>query len=133
MSLIAFIGYYTESEQTLVIKSSIFVSQFFNTAILLLLTNANTRHTILAFLPFRGIYPDLTQEWYSDVSASLVNTMRTAAFWPIIEFCIFFAMKLLFRLLDRSCRCNSNRTKSKSIQQSDSYMNLEENKTEQQH
>jgi len=42
MGLISFIGYYTESQQTLVIKSSIFISQFFNTAILLILTNANT-------------------------------------------------------------------------------------------
>ena len=43
MGLIRYIGYYTESEQTLVIKTSIFVSQFFNTAILLVLTNANTQ------------------------------------------------------------------------------------------
>ncbi len=42
MMLIKYIGFYTESEQTLNIKSSIFVTQFFNTAILLLLTGANT-------------------------------------------------------------------------------------------
>lgn len=40
--LIKYIGYNTESKQTTVIKTSIFVTQFFNTAILLLLVNANT-------------------------------------------------------------------------------------------
>lgn len=42
IGLITFIGYYTESEQTKAVKTSVFISQFFNTAILLLLTNANT-------------------------------------------------------------------------------------------
>jgi hypothetical protein len=40
--LIKFIGYNTESDQTMGIKYSIFVAQFFNTAILILLINANT-------------------------------------------------------------------------------------------
>lgn len=42
LSLIKWIGYHTESEQTGAIMTSIFVVQFFNTAILLILTNANT-------------------------------------------------------------------------------------------
>mmetsp|Transcript_45340 Transcript_45340/g.33118 ORF Transcript_45340/g.33118 Transcript_45340/m.33118 type:complete len:89 (-) Transcript_45340:103-369(-) len=42
MGLIGYIGYYTESEQTKVVKQAVFLTQFFNTGVLLLLTNANT-------------------------------------------------------------------------------------------
>jgi hypothetical protein len=58
--LIKKIGYYTESKEARIIMVSIFVSQFFNTAILLLLANANTQQTWLFFLPLDGQYPDLT-------------------------------------------------------------------------
>ena len=41
--LIKKIGFYTESRQIQAIFISVFVATFFNTAILLLLTNANTK------------------------------------------------------------------------------------------
>eukprot|EP00347_Sterkiella_histriomuscorum_P002409 403368266 len=106
---------------TLVIKSSIFITQFFNTAILLLLTNANTQQTFLSFLPFEGQYPDLTYEWYNDIGSSLVITLLTAAFFPIAEFFIAWGMKTAFRILDRGFSCNRNLTKCKTVQQ---YVNL---------
>lgn len=58
--LIKLIGYHTESEEISGIMISIFVSTFFNTAILLLLTNANTSGSILSWIPFRGQFTDLT-------------------------------------------------------------------------
>lgn len=115
MKLVGFIGLYTESEQTSTIKKSIFVGQFFNTAILLLLTNANTSETILGFLPFRGQYPDLTLEWYNDIGASLITTMIFSAVWPLVEFSYIYGFKFMFRLLDRSFSFNKNKTKSKTI------------------
>ena len=42
MKLVKYIGYHTATEQTMAIMGSIFVAQFFNTGILILLTNANT-------------------------------------------------------------------------------------------
>ena len=42
MILIKYIGHHTESQQTTAIMTSIFVSSLLNTAILLLLANANT-------------------------------------------------------------------------------------------
>lgn len=97
--------------------TSIFIAQFFNTAILLLLANANFKYSILDWVPLfdTGLYPDLTQEWYNDIGSSLVTTMLTASVFPIIEFFISFSLRSLFRLLDRSCRSNQYRTKSKTI------------------
>ncbi len=48
-------------------------------------------------------------------------TMLTASIWPIIEFGMFYALKVLFRLMDRSFSCNNTLTKCKTVQQ---YVNL---------
>jgi len=121
MLLIKYIGHGTESEQTLGIQISIFLAQFFNTSILIILMNANTVDSILFWLPFRGQYTDLTFEWYNDVASSLVTTMLTAAIMPVIQFFISFGMRRAFICLDRGFSCRKDRTKTKTIQQ---YVNL---------
>ncbi len=106
----------------MVIKSSIFVVQFFNTAILLLLTNANTKLMGLTFIPLEGRYPDLTMEWYWDIGASIGLTMVINMCFPVIELCIALTIKTLLRLLDKNFRTfNKYVTKKKTIQQ---YVNL---------
>jgi len=115
MHLIAYIGYYTESEQTKVVKLAVFLSQFFNTGILLLLTNANTQETFLKMLPLSGQYHDLTSEWQTDIGASIVATMTFTAYWPIIEFSYVYAMLAFYRVLDRRFRLNKRFTACKSI------------------
>lgn len=119
--LIKWIGHHTESEQTAAIMSSIFIVQFFNTAILLILTNANTADAGLGFLPFKGKYNDLNFEWYNDVGASFIITMGTAAVFPVIEFCIAFSMKFAFQFLDRGFSMDKSKTKKNTIQ---AYINL---------
>jgi hypothetical protein len=121
LSLLTWIGFHTESEQTSAIMTSIFVVQFFNTAILLILTNANTKYAGLGFLPFDGMYADLNFEWYNDIGASFIVTMLTAAVFPIIEFCIAFGMKTAFKFLDRGCKFSGETTKKNTIQ---AYINL---------
>jgi hypothetical protein len=121
MLLIKLIGHHTESKQTTAIMKSIFVTSLLNTAILLLLVNANTSQTWLFWLPFKGEYPDLTYEWYNDVGSSLIITMLTAAFMPAIEFCIGLTMRIVFRLLDSGFKCKKYNSKKKTIQQ---YVNL---------
>eukprot|EP00117_Sycon_ciliatum_P041124 scpid37102/ scgid30137/ len=119
--LIKWIGHHTESEQTSDIMGSIFIVQFFNTAILLILTNANTVDAGLGFLPFKGKYNDLNFEWYNDIGASFVITMGTAAVMPAVQFGIAFAQKLVFQWMDRGFTCNYSKTKKNTIQ---SYINL---------
>jgi len=55
------IGYHTESEQIKAVMTAVFISTFFNTAVLLLLTNANLSDSFLRFLPINsGIFTDLS-------------------------------------------------------------------------
>lgn len=101
--LIKFIGYHTESEQITVIMLSIFVATFFNTAILLLLAEANftyENYALLGWIPLKGPYPDLTENWYLNIAPSLIFTMLLNAVYLYIEFGISFATKALFKALD---------------------------------
>lgn len=73
IKFINMIGYHTESEQIKAVMTAVFISTFFNTAILLLLTNANLSDSFLSFIPINdGQFTDLTQNWYLDIGPSLV-------------------------------------------------------------
>ena len=76
----------------------IFVVQFFNTAILLLLVNANLQEvsSFLAYF-FGGRFNDFSQAWYHDIGTIFIETMLINAFSPLIEFAI--TVKYLFKLL----------------------------------
>ena len=50
-------------------------ASFFNTAILLLLTQANTEHTVLGWLNLHGAYSELSADWYILIGDALVWTM----------------------------------------------------------
>lgn len=122
MVLISFIGYHTESNQTKAIMTSIFISSFFNTAILLLITNSNTQQSHLAWLGLSGQFPDMTYEWYFTIAPALVQTMLINAVFPIVEIGYSYPLRVFWRLLDRGfCSCDTTKTKKKSIQQ---YVNV---------
>ena len=92
---------------------------FFNTALLLLLANANFSETHIPLVDkiFKGKYTDLHQGWYDDVGATLVQTMMINAVMPLAEFAGFWAMGFVFRIMDRSYTADTYLSKTKSIQQ----------------
>ena len=99
---------------------SIFIAQYFNTGLILLLTNADfEKGTFLVFLGdlFKGSFADFTTRWYLQVSPAIVNTMLIKAFWPQVNFSIWMGIRLLKRLIDSGFRCclKKHSTKKKSI------------------
>ena len=62
--LISKIGFKTFTIQTSAVMILVTTATYFNTAILILLTNANTEDTVLEWLPLRGAYSDLNANWY---------------------------------------------------------------------
>ena len=96
--LIKQVGQKTETNQTKSIKTvslflkrplqGIFVVQFLNTAVLLLLVNASLKQSGLN-VGLKGQYIDFTAAWYDDIGASLTQTMLINAFFPVVEFLIF--------------------------------------------
>jgi hypothetical protein len=117
IALIIYIGKDTESEQTRLITYSVFVVQFFNTALLLLLVNANLSEQF-GFLGkiFKGKISDFDSYWFGDLGKNLVMAMIYNTVFPIIEAVGFWGMRFGFRLLDRRFKtCNDEYTNKTTI------------------
>jgi len=96
------VGYHTETGEITAIMVTIFVATFFNTAVLLLLADANLSEiTLLSWIPgLSGPFPDLTEQWYIIIGPSMIFTMFLNAIYPYIDFGISFGTLVLFRCLD---------------------------------
>lgn len=82
---------------------SIFAAQYFNTAIILLLTNANFENTVFKFAPAwvtKGIYSDFHTRWYFETGNLIVQTMLIFAIFPYLNFFIYYILSYFFRALD---------------------------------
>lgn len=84
--LIRMIGFHTISVQASAVMVLVTLATFFNTAILLLLTQANTQETILGWIPLRGSYATLSADWYILIGDALVWTMLINAVTLYISF-----------------------------------------------
>ena len=79
----------TVSHESQSIMLWLFIVQFFNTGLLLLLVSADLSQ-IWAPLQnvFHGQYPDFTLEWYQELGTLISNVMMIMIFTPFIEFAI---------------------------------------------
>ena len=84
INLITWIGYDTHSEMLAKITNGTFIAQFFNTALVLPLVQANFGE-VFPFLGhiFQGKYSDYDDDWYSKVGYLLVQTMMINSVVPI--------------------------------------------------
>ena len=102
IAVIKLVKYKTISEETRAIMNGVFITQFFNTAMLLLLVNANLQESGLPFgSMLSGQYPDFTGSWYKDIGVSLVKTMTMNSVFPAIEWGIFWSMATAKRFWDK--------------------------------
>lgn len=89
VALMEWVGFESHSEVYTRISIAIFVGTFFNTAIVILLANANLAEAIPVLAGvFNGPYNDYSPDWFSDVGTIIVVSMIINAFLPIIEFWI---------------------------------------------
>lgn len=90
----AWVGFESHSEVYTRVSISIFVSTFFNTAVVILLANADLSEAIppLAGI-MNGYFDDYSFDWYKDVGNILVVSMIINCFAPVLEFwvdCIIY-------------------------------------------
>lgn len=95
----------------------VFIAQFFNTGILLILVNANFSDSGLPSGFFNREYPDFTSAWYTDIGSALTQTMLINAILPFIMIFVAIGMKFGFRCLDRKFTLNTYNSKKKTVQQ----------------
>ena len=120
IKLIIYIGKDTETEQTRLITNGVFIVQFFNTALLLLMVNANLSEGEPGFLNLfsrqRGM-TDFNSQWFNDIGTTLVGAMMFNVYWPVVEFFVFFGMRSTFRFMDRGFSFDKTKTKKTTLQQ----------------
>lgn len=69
------------------ILSYLFVSQFINSGIILLLVHSNFENAHVPFIKsiFNGSYPDFTMEWYYKIGSILTQTLLILGIAPAID------------------------------------------------
>ena len=89
-----------------------------NTGPFLLLINADLSELGLPYISDYnyGYHSDFTVRWYKDVGRIIISTMQYNIAWPVIEFCVFFTLRVLKRFYDKSGKWKSTETKKKTIQ-----------------
>merc|ERR550532_392607 len=85
---------------------TIFVGQFINTAVLIVLNNASFKDFDegagpLSLIFFVGTETDFSVTWYKVVGATIMRTMTSQAIWPLIEFGMFYSIINATRWFDR--------------------------------
>ena len=123
--LVTWIGFKTETEQLSNITTVTFIVQFFNSAFLLLMTNADMSEQPITFWLTNGVLPDFNSAWFRSVGDIIVGAMVFNVYYPILEVLGYWGLRLLTRCLDRGCKLPrgprvDHPTKSTSIQ---SYIN----------
>jgi hypothetical protein len=100
---ITWVGEDTNSEQLSSITNGVFIAQFFNTGILLLLVNGNmSEHEPKIITKYiKGPFYDYMPDWYSNVGFKIVNTMIINAIMPLVALATAFVVPALKRLIDR--------------------------------
>lgn len=101
--LINKIGLHQGDEITMNIMTIIYIGQYINTGILLVVASANFEHTPLSFINIRNSYTDYENSWYLVVGKQLQNTMIIQAFVPFINLFLLYGKKFFFRFLDSRC------------------------------
>jgi hypothetical protein len=111
----------TVSLETNYTMLTIFVGQFVNTAVLIVLNNASFRDFDggkgpLSLVFSVGTESDFTVTWYRTVGTTIMRTMISQAIWPLIEFGMFYSLLNATRFFDRSWGNDTFASKVPSVQ-----------------
>ena len=86
----------TVTKETNYTMITIFIGQYVNTAVLIVLNNASFKDFdggdgLVSMLFFVGAETDFSVNWYRTVGTTIMRTMTSQAIWPLIEFVVFYS------------------------------------------
>lgn len=119
IALITWVAEDTYSARLAEITNGVFVATFFNTAIVLLLVNANLTEHAPHFLTeaLAGQWYDYVPGWYSTVGYSIVFTMVINCFMPFVSVGTAWGLPFLLRFLDVGFSGDPYKTKKTQMAQ----------------
>jgi hypothetical protein len=91
--LVDWVGYSTETVRLSKTTSITFYVQFFNSAFLLLLVNANLTEQPIAFGLKGGSMPDFNGVWFRSVGNVLIAAMFFNLYYPLLESGFYYLMR----------------------------------------
>lgn len=114
---IEWVGEDTNSEQLASITNGIFVAQFFNTGILILLVNGNMSEHAPKFLTkfVVSTFYDYSPEWYETVGFKIVQTMIINSIIPYVTLGTSFVIPRILRGLDNKFTNSFYNTRKTSL------------------
>lgn len=112
--LVDWIGFSTETVRLSKTTTVTWIVQFFNSAFLLLMVNADMSEQPITFGLTTGSLPDFNSAWFRSVGDIIVLAMVFNVYYPILEVLGYWALRVLFRCMDRGCKVKGD-TKSTSI------------------
>lgn len=115
IALIGWIGYKTETKKLIRTTLLTFYVLFLNTAFLVLLVNANMTEQPISF-GLSGPISDFNELWFRTTGNFLVSTMIFNAYYPPLEFFMYYGLRWLFRMMDSNWTGDKRITNATSIQ-----------------
>lgn len=97
--LAEYIGFKTKSAKEDFVKSSIFYASFFYTGLMAFFSTLSFREMSME-TDGSGIYTDFNSYWFTDIGYLMVYNMVFNAFWPLMEFGMWYALRHIYRMCD---------------------------------
>ena len=121
IKLVDWVGFDTETVRLSKTTSMTFYVQFFNSAFLLLLINADMSEQPFSFGIVSGSFGDFNGAWFRTVGNVLIGAMFFNLYYPLIEAGAYLGIRSCGRCRDRGCTWSGKTTKQTSVQ---GYLNV---------
>lgn len=126
--LIRWVHFRSINIESVIIQMILFVSQYLNNGLALMLVGMNLDEAIGHHVLFLdGRYPDFTNRWFNEIANFFITPMYINIFIPFVEFGIVYAAYTITKWHDRSWTTNVHTTKCKSMGQYIDKMSGSEN------
>ena len=126
--LVKWVHFQSFNIEWVVIQTILFVSQYLNNGLSLMLVGINVDEAFGQHIIFMdGKYPDFTNRWFNEIANFFITPMYINIFVPIIEFIIVYTIYCIVRLHDQGWTWNTYNTKWKSMGQYINKMSGSEN------
>ena len=113
------LGFRTRTNQTKFVMFIVFWVIYINYGLMPLFQSFDWRESWLQIMNhfFKGLYPDFNAIWFDQVGRTICFVMLNNMIWPVLEFMIFYGIRLLRRMIDQCSLIPNNvyNTKCKTL------------------
>lgn len=88
--------------ETNFIMLAVFYVTYINYGFIYAFASLDLRHSSIPIIStlFNGLYPEFNSLWYNDIGVLIYNIMVSNMYWPVLEFFIYYGLRLLARMID---------------------------------